>query len=113
MSTDLISRKETERLLKEYANDVCMRPGENPLANGICKAACFVRDNIPDTYDMNRAIQKIEQEILDRKDRLNNVRTDIYAAVYRSEMRGLEKALDIIKKEQSENGGTAHEGTAT
>lgn len=64
MSNDLISRKETERLLRTYADEVGCNRGEYELANGILKAVCFLADNenVPTAYDLEGVIERLENE---------------------------------------------------
>lgn len=61
MSDDLISRKETERILRAYADDVGCNRGEYVLANGILKAVSRVTDPeiVPTAYDVDKVIEKI------------------------------------------------------
>lgn len=59
---DLISRDETEQLLKIYADEVGCRRGAYELANGILKAACFLsnNENVPTAYNVDRIVEWLE-----------------------------------------------------
>lgn len=63
MSSDLISRSETERLLRAYADEVGCNRGGYELANGILKAACFLSDseNVPTAYDVDKVAERLEE----------------------------------------------------
>lgn len=58
--SDLISRAETERLLREYADEVGCKRGEYELANGILKAVSYIRHNVPTAYDVDAVEQELE-----------------------------------------------------
>ena len=62
--SDLISRKETARLLRAYADEVGCNRGEIELANGILKAVCFLEDseNISTAYDLEGVIKRLEEK---------------------------------------------------
>lgn len=66
MSGDLISRKETERILREYADDVGCNRGEYEMANGILKAVCCMNkpENVPTAYDVEEVIHQLEDAIM-------------------------------------------------
>lgn len=58
--SDLISRSETIKKLREYADQKCFN-GEEELANGILKAICFMakEDNVPAAYDVEKVVEQI------------------------------------------------------
>ena len=58
--SDLISREETVKALREYAEQKHAN-GENYLAQGILKAVSFIRkeENIPTAYDVDAVVEKI------------------------------------------------------
>ncbi len=62
MSNNLISRSETERLLRAYADEVGCNRGDYELANGILKAVCFLSDseNVPTGYDVGKVVKRLE-----------------------------------------------------
>lgn len=60
--SDLISRKETEMMLRAYADDVGCNRGEYELANGILKAVCYL-DNIPTAFDLESVIERLQTEL--------------------------------------------------
>lgn len=62
MRDDLISRKETERILRLYADDVGCNRGEYELANGILKAVSRIIDpeSVPTSYDVSKVIEKLK-----------------------------------------------------
>lgn len=64
MSNDLISRKEAERFLRAYADEVGCNRGEYELANGILKAACFLseNENVPAVYDADEVALAMEKQ---------------------------------------------------
>lgn len=87
MSDELISRKETERILRAYADDVGCNRGEYVLANGILKAVSCVTDPeiIPTAYDADKVVKQLE-----------NLRDRFYSEDFH--IRGiLEKAIEIVK----------------
>ena len=55
---DLISRNDTIKKLRVYADQKC-ETNEIELANGILKAACFIKENtnIPTAYDVEKAVE--------------------------------------------------------
>lgn len=59
----MISRSETSKALRTYADEVGCRRGEYELANGILKAACFIEDceNIRTAYDINKVIGELRK----------------------------------------------------
>ena len=59
--SDLISRAETERLLREYADEVGCKRGEYELANGILKAVSYIRHNVPTAYDVDAVVEKLDK----------------------------------------------------
>ena len=59
--SDLISRAETERLLREYADEVGCKRGEYELANGILKAVSYIRHNVPTAYDVEAVVEKLDK----------------------------------------------------
>lgn len=60
--SDLISRSETIKKLREYAEQK-HRNGEVELANGILKAVCFIKNegNIPVAYDVGKVVEKVHE----------------------------------------------------
>lgn len=63
MSDDLISRKETEKILRAYADDVGCNRGQYDLANGILKAVCHMNkpDIGPTVYDVDKVIERLKE----------------------------------------------------
>lgn len=63
MSDDLISRKETVKMLRDYADLKCFN-GEIELANGILKAVCYIEnDNILTAYDVGKVIELLKEKV--------------------------------------------------
>ncbi|EOS75686.1 MAG: hypothetical protein OSJ60_01885 [Lachnospiraceae bacterium] len=76
MSNDLISRSETERLLRAYADEVGCNRGDYELANGILKAVCLLNDseNVPTAYNVDKVVEQLKKrymEIVDGKCKLS------------------------------------------
>lgn len=67
MSNDLISRSETERLLRAYADEVGCNRGEYELANGILKVVCFLSksENVPTAYDVDKVVEQLKKRYKD------------------------------------------------
>ena len=66
--SDLISRSETMKKLREYAEQKHYN-GEVELANGILKAICFIEyeENIPTAYDVEKVVAELEEMIKPKK----------------------------------------------
>lgn len=62
MSNDLISRKETERILRAYADDMGCNRGQYELANGILKAVGQL-GNVPTALDLDNIVEQINNAI--------------------------------------------------
>ena len=60
---DLISRKETEKMLRKYADEVGCNRGLYELANGILKAVSYL-DNIPDAFTYTADMAENEAEAI-------------------------------------------------
>lgn len=58
---DLISRKELEKAIRNYADKKCCN-GETELANGILKSLSVVK-NQPTAYDVNKVVEQLQQDI--------------------------------------------------
>lgn len=106
MNDDLISRKETEQILRVYADDVGCNRGEYVLANGILKAVSRVIDTeiVPTAYDVDKVVQKITEFQLRIKDKSLAVEDEEYAVMLRGQLRGIADCLEIIK-----SGGVAND----
>lgn len=104
MSDDLISRKQTVKMLRNYADLKCFN-GEVELASGILKAVCYIEnDNIPTAYDADKVIQKITELQVKIKDKSLAVEDEEYAVMLRGQLRGIADCLEIVK-----SGGVAND----
>ena len=63
MSDDLISRKDLEKAIRAYADDVGCNRGEYELANGILKALSMV-EIAPTAYDVDKIAEELERRAL-------------------------------------------------
>ena len=104
MSDDLISRKETVKMLRDYADLKCFN-GEVELANGILKAVCYIEnDNIPTAYDVDKVIEKLEElrEMVPVNRLLDDIIKDRPKEL--GQLMAYRKAIEIVK-----SGGVADE----
>lgn len=58
----LINAEVTEKMLRDYADDVGCNRGDYVLANGILKAVSYIRNNIPTAYDPDAVVEELEKE---------------------------------------------------
>ena len=101
--SDLISRSETIKKLREYAEQK-HRNGEVELANGILKAVCFLKSesNIPAAYDVEKVVTELAEEkeysyanFEEYAKETNPVLDAEYDDLFH---RGLERAIAIVRK---------------
>lgn len=109
MNGDLISRKETERILRAYADDVGCNRGEYEMANGILKAVCCMKEpeNVPTAYDVEEVIHQLEEN----KESVIKTIENLYRKLATLEMADpLKELIEEYTRQQIEiveSGGTA------
>lgn len=104
--SDLISRKETEKMLRAYADDVGCNREEYHLANGILKAVGYL-DNIPVAFDLESVIEKLQTELdFSDKEKERCVRENpLQFDEAKGYSRGMAVALEILKSSANATNG--------